>query len=381
MLLQTDFANVLTRDMTREVILVQAADLTPIYASMTALGRVRKTMSEKFEWSTDSHKARRTQIDNGGAAYDGATTTLTVDDSSVFYPDCHILCEATGEVMHCLTIASATSITVRRGVGAVVAGAAGSVANNAYLTNIGPANGEGAILPDARGSAPTPEYNYVQTFRQVIEMSGRKQRIGTLTEDELPRQRKKKFEELLQDFEHSALFGARDNDTVGINGRRVTSAGGALQFVTNVDNVGGTMTMSRFKNTFCEKAFAYGSREKVMFAGNELVGTIQALGEGKLVTRAGETALGLVITEVPTPWGILKVVPHRGMVGIYAQCGLVLDLAEVEIRHTEGGLPYLKPDQQAKGQDSVAEEWFAEQGWEWGQLAAHYWLKGVTGPA
>lgn len=382
-------SGLLVPDVMDRVVLRQAANMMPIYAAHVAAGRLRRTSNENFRWEYDAHGTRSTQVNNGGSAYDGTTTAIVVDDSTVFYPNSLALCEATGEVMLVTAVNTGShTLTVVRGLGTGsgetgVAAAAGSVANNAYLRCLGPANGESSDTPTPRVSGPSENKNWVQTLRQSYRVSGRLARLDTLTEPERLRQRAKKLDEIGQDIEHMLLHGAGDGSVTDAGGLKVTTSAGYLRAIsTNKDNVAGAMNLNRFF-TFSEKAFLRGSKRKWLFAGKTLSTYIHQLYAAKLQTRSGETATGLMITELITPHGVLDMIVHDGLTGAYAPDGVVIDPAETEIRFTEkdgnSGRLNLRENVQNPRSDYTEDEWFFEGGLQWGDEGAHAWLTGVTG--
>jgi hypothetical protein len=344
------------------------------------------TGDEQFRWYKQGLPARRTQINNGGAAYDGTTTTIVVDDGSVFEPGSLIFAEATNERMFVQAVAG-NSLTVVRGVGAPAA-AAGSVANDAWLRNIGFAAGEGSSSPNAKHASATEQKNYVQTFRKSVEITGRASAMATKTQDQRAFQRQLKFEEFLQDHENALIYGAAaDTGVVDSDGRKVTTTGGFIEaIVTNVDNVGGTMTRSRFEQ-FCEMAFGYGSGLKTGFSGNTVIDTIASFFRPNEVNTTRDPIVGLRITEVRTQYGDLRMVYHRGFKPLLAGQMLVVDQDDplLALMHTNApnrdGRPHLNEDIEDAGDDTAKDEWFSEVGLRWGTEENHAILKGVTGAA
>ncbi len=374
----TDFTGPLDRDVTQEIILVQGADEMPIYSSLIARGQARPTMAEKVEWSTQSLDGRRTAINNAPDNYDENTTSIVVDDGTVFYANSLILFEATGEV-GLVTAVATNTLTVVRGVGSVVAAAAGSVADNANVQCVGAAAGEGAPKASARNYDPTLDHNYLQTFRDTVGLTGRMQRHGTLTEDERARLRRTKFEDHIRSIERSIVFGARSSGVTDGSGNRVTTMGGILQHVTtNVDDVAGTMSKARL-DLALRNPFAYGSPEKFMFCGTLMLETCNQLYHGAMQVMSGSVAAGLTIRKIFTSHGTVNLIPHRALVGPHAGYGLVVDPAQAEIRYSEGWLPHLKADIQTPGTDAVEDEWRSELCLTWGMEQAHAVIKGVTG--
>lgn len=375
-------AGIITPDVTREVILVQGAMLSPIYAYHEARGLTAETKAEDFSWTTDQHTARRTQINNGGAAYTNATTALVVDNAALFYPNCVVFCEATGETMFCTAVNTGTNtITVVRGFGAGVAAHANSVADDAYLRILGPATGELADPQAARSGLPTKITNTVQTMRHSVELSGRAQAVETLTEDEKARQQAKKFQELLQDINLTLRLGGRNTGTNDANSKRVTSSAGFRSAIASkVDSVGGTMTLARF-HQYCEMAFEFTDGEKVMFCGGTLVRTIHDLYNAKLQIQSGTNAPGLRFSRVQTPFGELTLAYDQSMVGPEAGEGLTIDTGQSRIRYTKRGRPQYQQNIKQQGQDGTLDQWFAELGLEYGAEKYHSRLTGVTGAA
>lgn len=374
-----DFTGPLDQDVVEAVILADVMEPWPLYQRLLAANAIADTMSPRFDWYTDSLGARRTAINNGPDNYDEDTTSIVVDDGSIFYPNCLILAEATGEIMHC-TAVSTNTLTVTRGVGTT--NAAASVADDANLTLVGSAEGEGQDAPTARMSGPTQVSNQVQIFRKTVELSGTMVRTGTMTEAERARQRMKKFRELGKDIEHAFIHGADSSNKTDKDGKPLRTTAGMLHAITTyVDNVAGTMSEARFYQT-CEQFFAEGSTRKTLFAGGTLVCTLQTIFAGKLRTASSENAVGLNLQLLTTTYGELELVHHRGLAGAFAGHGIAVDLEAVRIRPMQnGGRVALKADIQPNDNDGKKDEWFGELGLEYGSESSHAVIKGVTGAA
>jgi len=376
-------AGVLTPAVTREVVLIHAADEVPIYSALMSQGLEQVTPNERFEWASASMEARRTQIDNGGAAYDGTTTVLTVDSSAPFYVDAVVRAEATGEIMIVTVINSATQITVVRGVGSAeggVAGAAGSVANNAWLMVVGNARKEGSGLSTARGIAPSLDYNWCQIFRRTLKLTGTAASSSTLTEDERNRQRAKELEEITRDMELAFIGGQRSQTTIGAE--RHTTTGGFTRYIqTNVDNVAGAMSKTRLNAAMAMAWAGGGPSIKWGFGGLTFCDAVDTIFDGKLRVSSPETAPGIIVRAVPTRYGQLNLITHRLMVGDLAGSCLVIDPSVVQLRFMADRQLQLRQDVQNKGDDAVIDEWMAHVGLEVGPEKRHGIIKGVTGAA
>jgi hypothetical protein len=292
-----------------------------------------------------------------------------------------ILAEATGEVLLVQAVNSGTNtLTVARGIGATTA-AVGSVADDAYLQQIGAASGEGAAAPDAGASAPTKHTNYMQTFRESVELSGRLASEDARFGDTAAEQRQWKFQELLRDIESAIVHGVANDSAVDANGKRVFTMGGLLAAITtNVDNVGGTMTLARW-NQFLEVAFAYGMNDKILAAGPTLLTALHTL-YGAQVRSSPNEPVGLTMQVAETPYGRLRFMPHRGLLGSFAGYGIVVDPSDAQVvfKTGERGEPHMKVNSPGT-EDAVKEEWMGELTLKWGSESSHAVIQGVTGAA
>lgn len=356
-------------------ILMATAPLSPIYSLLLGNGQVQSVDSEEFKWFGAGLGIESTLINSG--ALDETSTTLTVDSSAIFRPGDLVLAVATGEVMQVSAVPSGTTVTVARGIGSTDA-AAGSVANDAVIQRISRAVGEGSDSPDATSAGKTEFSNYVQTFREPIEITGRVKRVKSKIEDERAFQRRLALLRFQRDAEQSIVHGVKSAHN-NADGKRVTAMRGLREaIVSNVTAIGGTMSKSELY-TFAAKVFATGSPVKTLIAGSTLVQSITELYDDKLRLSPADGTVGLKVQNVQTPHGLLQMIPHRGLVGAMAGDGIVVDPIQLKIRQTNGGEVTLKTDTEAKGKDASRDEYFAEFGLEYGNETDHGQITGVTG--
>lgn len=384
MITTSNFQGAMTRDVLEAIVRVENAHETPIYAMILAAGKFLPAKAQKVEWYASQPASRRTQINRPADDYTDVTTTLIVNDASLFVAGDMVIAEATGETMLVQSVNSgANSITVTRSVGSVAAADA-SVEDDAYLMNIGNAQGEGSDAPAASSASKVASYNFLQTFRQKVEISGRMRRVETMTEDEMAFQRERAFVEVTRDIEHALVYGSRSEALTDANGNKVTTMGGLREMVTtHVVNQGGTMTKDQFVG-HTEEWFDTGSREKILAAGPTLLTTLHKLYDGSQRYNTTITNVGLRIQAIDLPHGTLKLVPHSGLRGQFAGDGLIIDQADLKLRPTEkegGGRLQLKKIDQKDGKDAVAEEIFAEHSLDYGAEQNHAQIRGVTGAA
>jgi hypothetical protein len=382
------FTEVHDREVARKIILEQVPLDCPIYSMLIAQGRARRAKAEKVEWFKGNLPVRTTTVVNGGAAYTGGTTDIVVANAAVFYANAKILCTATNEVMLCLAVNTGTNtITVERGLGAIVAGAAGSVANGATLVNMGYVAGEGSGLAPARVTNVDAVYNMKETFRETVEISGRKNRQRELTETTREYRRREAFEKVVRDQEHSILFGALETGTVDVAGKRITTMGGMFQGISsNVINIGGAMSDDELE-ALAASLFSLGGRLKWWFCGATSLLAITKIHKGKLAYTTADDRIGFVPQVFRTHWGDALLIPHRGLSGAYAgeivsidpeHAGIVFSEQSSDKANDDGEL-HLREDVQPDATDGSADEWFSEFTIELGHEGTHGRGKGITG--
>lgn len=383
MITTANFQGAITPDVLEAVVRIETPNENPIYAQLLAAGRVQPARAQKVEWYTTQAAQRRTRINRPADDYTDVTTTLIVDDTTVFVAGDILVAEATGELMRVQSVNAGTSIVVVRGIGGVAAADA-SVADDAYLMNIGNAHGEGAGSPAVSSASKSAVHNFLQTFRQGVKISGRMERVDTITEDELAFQRIEAFKEVTRDIEHALVFGGRNDGLSDANGNKVTTMGGLREMVTtHVTNQGGTLSEAQFES-FAESAFDSGSPIKTLAAGPTLISTIHSFYKDRVRYNGSITRTGLRITEVDTAHGTFRLVKHPGLRGGFAGDGIVIDIDNLKLRPTEkkgGGRLQLKANTQQNGEDATQEEIFAEHSLDFGAEQNHAQLRGVTGAA
>lgn len=372
----------LTRpDVASQIVLSVHANAAPFVSAIMAQGYGPEPVNEKVEWGKQSLSARTSTIDTAG--YVAATTVISLASAAGMYPDCIVRFTATGETAFVTAVNYSTNdITVIRGVGSVAAADA-SVANGATVMNLGPAAGEGSLSPTERDYTPAKHFNYVQTFRKSVKVTGRFQRIGGITQDELPRRREVANKELLIDLDHQLIFGQKNSGAtlVSSEGKRTTLMGGIREHIaTNVDAIGGTATKARI-NTFAKMAFNKGADDKLWLCGPTAIETLNTHGEQKLQTVQGDVAVGLRLLRYITPYGVALLAYERNMTGATAGDIISVAIDKIKFRPTKDGKIALKQTLQTPGEDAQKEEWFGEMSTEFGDEEEHAIATGITGAA
>ena len=133
---------------------------------LTLSGKISKKPchNPKYEWMEDDFFPYWTAVNNA-AGITADDTTIEVDNWDYVEAGSLIKVPRTGEVMR-VTIATASPITVVRGIGST---AAAALVDNDPLLVLGDSNEEGATSRSAKTIQVTNAYNYAQIWRTTVE--------------------------------------------------------------------------------------------------------------------------------------------------------------------------------------------------------------------
>lgn len=375
-----DFIGQLTPEITQEIMLAMA-EQAPLTSYLIENGYVRETRNPRIDWYNRSIDSIRTMVNNGGAAYDGNTVSIVVDNAATFEPNDMIYCEATGEVMMCASVNTGTNtIIVARGVGSTT-GSAPSVANDAWLRNIGKAAGEGGDAPTPNMGAATNAYNFVQHFKETVALTGLAARSSTETEEERASQVRLAIEKLMRDIEQSVLFGRRSNDLTDVATKRVYSMDGLYSAIaTNVVNGAGAVDIDD-ANTFFEAAFSSTQSPRLLMVAGSTVA--RALHDLYAYEQSGgaDVPVGLRISTIITPFGDVDLLRSWAFRGGFDGTAMTFAPGKVLLRPMPGMMPHVVRDIQQRRTDAVEDLVQAQVSVEYGdekEMARWY---GVTGSA
>lgn len=365
-------------DLAREIIF-QGADEAVLLAGVLAQG-VTPAVNTEVKWMGQGAQGYRTQINNGGSAYDGNTTTVVVDSTANFRAGDILIAEATGEVIRVASITDGTTMVIVRGVGST-SGAAGSVANDAWLRSIGAAYGEGTDRATPRKQAPVEYSNLTQIFKEGVEITGTAQAVSTRTEDEQARQRMLAMRRITDQITRSMLFGRKSSDLTDADGKPVRTMDGLYSAITtNVLDPDGPITEDWLWEAI-EPVFSVGSPRKMLYAGSVVVRQMNSLFKGRISIAQGSTAVGMSVAVIMTPFGELQMVHDRALNGPYARDGLILDMEQLSWRPLGDRDLQLYTDVQNPGSDTDAEEYRAEGTLSYGSELYHARINDAEDPA
>jgi len=264
------------------------------------------------------------KIDNS-PGYTSAETVFTVDTTVNLLPGMIMRVERTGENVIINTIPSATTITVTRSVGGVVAA---SLLDNDDFYQVGTAFEESSQRPNANNIIPVRVTNLTQIFRNTWAISGTAkatQVIAGGTTDAENRQDCAAFHAC--DIEKAIFFGQKSQGTR--NGQPFRTMDGLIAMIedptfyppiyggsVNSFTAGATTNFTQLQGfldpVFNQSTDPKGSNERVLFVGGTAKVVINEIGrvngEYKLVD--GQTNFGLQFSTLTMARGKFRIIEH-----------------------------------------------------------------------
>jgi len=350
-------------------------------ALVTLTGKLKSRVSQdpKIEWFEDE-LAPRFDVLNG--ALTAAATTMTVTNYAYFRLG-DLVRVNKAEIVYVGATPTTTTVTIQRAFGETAAATASVGDQLQILSNT---NLEGASTRAFLSTQRVAAFNYLQIIRHPFGYTNTA--LGTAQfggKDEIEEQRKQLIEHK-KDIEQAFLLGERYEDTT-TGDHPVRATRGVTKFITtNVKDAGGDLTEPEFED-FLRIGYRYGSKEKVLFCSPKLTQVINGFGRGKLQTVPSDKTYGISLTEYIAGGG-RRVLLHEHVLltnndlndftGI-AGYGVLIDVADLEMRYLKGRMAILKTNIQANDADGRTDEYLSEVGLEMHQERKHALLTGVTG--
>ena len=171
------------------------------------------------------------------------------------------------------------------------------------------------------------------------------------------------------------------NDLTDANGKPIRTMDGLYSAITtNVLDPSGAITEDWLWEAI-EPVFAVGSPRKMLYAGSVVVRQMNSLFKDRIRITQGQTAVGMSVGVIMTPFGELQMVHDRALNGTYARDGLILDMEQLAWRPLPESDLQLKTDVQTPGSDTEAEEYLAEGTLEYGSEMFHGRINNVQDAA
>lgn len=350
--------------------------------ALLSMAASEATDDPKFTNFRDEMPDRRMRINNGGG-YNTSAGTLQMDtgDPVAFVTaGAMIVNSATGEVMRATANGdpSTYQLTVTRNIG----GTSFTIADNDELFVSGFAAQEGSGSPTAVSFDPVTDYNYTQIFKTAWSITNTLKntyrRIGD-AEDEYM---KKALSLHMSDIERAMFFGRR-LEVNGTTSQPTRYTGGLMNMITNVVDVAafptpGVMDEETFDRTLIENVFAWGGKEKVVFAGPRFASLMQSIGKSRWTPSTVSGAYGIRFTRYETFAGDLLFYVHpmfRQVPGMDTTA-VILELPSIRYRYLNNRDTHVERDIQGPGEDMVKHQYLTECGLELTQSRVHSIIRG-----
>jgi hypothetical protein len=341
----------------------------------------RVVYNPKFNWLEDALLGNYT-LKNGANA-STSNTSMVVDDGSIFRNYDIVKNMTTGEVM-LVTGVTSNTLTVVRGYGS---SSAVNVGDDDEFLIIGNAQEENA---DGRAVKSTQEadcYNYTQIFRTPISLSGTEAASKLYGGKDRGYQRMKAGIEHARDIAYSMYFGEKKLDTENTNTVRRTM-GGVVEFLTTASQTqafaanGTHLNYANFDSLVAQKAFTYGSSEKLLICGPKLAAMVNSWAMSDLITNVKEETYGMNVKKLMTSYGVMNVVydPILATNTVSAGYGFVIDLDKVRYAYLDGRDTKLRTEIQDADVDGLVDEYLTECSLELKNGKCHMLLTGCYNP-
>jgi len=378
------------------ILLLQPNGMAPLTA-LTSLMKSRTVDDPRFHWWEKDMQTRRMALSaNMADSAAGALTDITVTSGALGVKAGDVLkFEQTDEIV--LVAADPTTdlaLTIQRGFAGSTTEAIAYAGNgvNPNMIVIGSAFEEGSLAPTGVSWDPTERYNYTQIFRSTLELTRTAMKTRLRTGDAIKEAKREALEVMLNDVERALWFGKRSSTTK--NGKPLRTMNGVIEQIDSsnkVTNTDGSFTMAEFEG-WMERAFAYGSNEKLAFTGNRGLTALNQMARKnshyQIVT--GEKEFGMNMTRFICPHGTLVVKSHPlwnqqtgGTTGSADYFGMnstmvILDAADLKYVYLTGDDIRYEAKLEANGMDGSKSGYIGELSLEMALSKAHFMIKGLN---
>lgn len=305
---------------------------------------------------------------------DASNTPFVVAGTLLYNP-------ATGETVRVTAYNNGTNTaTIVRGIGSTAA----AIANNQVLTIAGFADIEGGNSPTPISFDASVQSNYTQIFKTAVQLSGTLQNTYLRTGPKEQEILMKGLKLHMGDIERAFFFGNK-SETNGSTSQPLRTTGGLLSLIPNTldgstdpfSSGAGVITEKNFDRYLVENIFAYGSSEKVMFAGPKVIAHMQELAKNRWQPTQVSGAYGVSMTRYSTFAGDLLVHLHPMFRQLpdMANAAVILDLPYVKYRYMKSRDTKLQKNIQPPDFDGVKHQYMTECGLELTQGKVHQVIK------
>lgn len=279
---------------------------------------------------------------NNGAGYLSTDTTVTIDSTTNVIPGMVMQNFRTKEQVLVLTVVSASSITIRRGVGTT---AAAALLDDDFFPMVGNAKEEGSARPTESAVLPARVLNLCQIFRNAWGLTDSMRATLTIVGDgNVAESRMDCMAFHAADMEKALIFGEQYSGT--LNGRPLRKMDGIINSIVtnasgNITTAGGTTTYDQLE-TALDPVFQYQTdpkiaNERALFVGATAFKVINKIGRlsGTYQILEGQTSFGMQFSTFKISRGTFKMIEHP-MLNTntsWAKMALAIDFSSLSIAY------------------------------------------------
>lgn len=384
----------------REMILFRNPNgMSPIFALMAKVQK-ESTDDPEFSWWDEPNDIVRLTINKSGD-YGTTETTLVVDsaDPSAASPNNRwglathlkpgdlLLVEPASdnatydhEIVKVTSVISGTAFTVERGAAGTTAAA---IADDANLTLIGSAYGEGTPSPTAVSRNPIKYTNYTQIFKTTYELTNTAAATRTRTGDPVQNDKKRKAFDHSRAIEMSILFGQK-NEGTDSNGKPIRTFDGIRKFINSATTT--VFSSATTVSTFLDAVYPIfdfdspAGDTRIAFCGNkaliELNKVVQSNSNTEIQFGGIVGQYGMNFREFILPQGrlLMRTHPLLSRHPLYTASMFEIDFSALRWRPMRGRDTAFKDNIQGNDEDTRKGQWLTEAGLElrYGGLTCGY---------
>lgn len=359
----------------KDRILRYQPESTPLLTLTGKIKGKRKAFNRKHEWLEKDFKPRKFVVNGAQTAVETTIEGVATEVAKVAARD--ILKNLrTGELFLVTLVASATELTVVRGIG----GGSAEMLDNDVCIILGSSYPDASTLGTMKSITEYPNYGYTQIVRTPFGFTGRDLVTELYGGDDKMNETKWHAIEHKKSIEYFMWFGKRHLiPAVAGTSHETTFMGGIdSAIVSNVWNLGGQGLTERSFNQFAEEGLRWGkggrlngSGTKYLFHSSAWGTELNQMAINRLQTTVLDKQIGFEASKYVSPHGTIYFVPTPIFDEYHPYAAYLVDLNHVDAVYLRNRDTKLLTGREANDLDGEAYEYFSDVGIEVSQEFAH----------
>jgi len=382
-----DATNPLFRDpgILKDIIFVDGNPEEAGFLTFTSMQEKQRVIVPEPSWGIESYLPNSDTTDGTAAS---TASNIPVSNPHYFIVGDIWFNDRTGEHFYVTGVdTSGGQITATRGIGALNSGsgtAAAAMESGDSLFRLATSvNPQRSTAQTYRSQSLTQVIQYTQAFRYEINVGRESMKEEYYVDrNEWDAEYEKARKEARIDINRQFMLGEKSKIADGDNFIR-TMQGIYNTPTTYEKDFSGTLYKNDFDAFLAREAFRWGSRNKVLFAGNGLIQSISQAADGyveiqedKLAEKAG---FGYEIKYYQSQTGRIKIVEDRSLTDTRPNDGVVVDMDQIKYCHfSNKGIMddlHVVDNSQEKDATDKASYIYGQIGLIWGDEKTHARIK------